>query len=283
MKKIILLLLIISLSNCSLNKVIVKSAANFLDDGTTVLYRESDLEIAEHFLANNLKTVEMLLEKDPDNEKLNITAAQGYGAYAMAFVEDTDPERASHLYLRGVNFGLQALPKNKKFSMETNLKELEDILQTYQKGEVPSLFWTGYNWGLFVMQNLDKTENLLNLAKIEKIMNRCLELDESYYFYSVDIFYGAYYGARPRMLGGNPEKSQAFFQKNIEMNDGNILIGKLFYARYYALQNYDEPLFDKLLEEIINFDLEKNPDYRLLNAIAQKKAMTLKNKKEKLF
>lgn len=283
MKKIIILLITIFLSSCSLNKMVVNSVANFMDEGTNVLYRESDLELAKPFLANNLKTIEALLEKDPENQKLNIIASQGFGAYAMAFVEDEDPLRASSLYLRGVDYGFQALPKGKKFTKKTSPKELTTILKNYTVDDVPALFWTGYNWGLYVLQNLDVTENLVNLAKIEQIMHRCLELDESYYFYSVDIFYGAYYAGRPRMLGGNPEKGQEFFLKNIKKNDGKILIGKLFYTQYYALQTYNEELFDKLIEEILSFDLEQNPDYRLLNAIAQKKAQILKDKKDELF
>jgi len=262
--------------------MVIKSASGFMDSGQTVLYREGDLSIAEHFLANNLKTIEILLEKNPNNHELNILASQGFGAYAMGFIEEKDMFAASKLYLRGVNYGMKALPKDKKFTYTTTTKELEVILHKYSNEEIPSLFWTGYNWGLYVLQNLDKPESLINLAKVELIMRRCLELDESYYFYSVDIFYGAYYAARPRMLGGNPEKGQNFFLNNIKMNK-NIIIGKVYYAQYYALQTYNEELFDHLIKEVLEFDLEQNPDYRLLNAIAQKKAQILKENKSDYF
>ena len=283
MKKIILLLTLSFLSNCSINKVMINSVANFMDDGTIVLFQEDDLGLAEHFLANNLKTVEVLLAKDPENQQLNIIASQGFGAYAMSFVEDENPARASKLYMRGVNYGIKALPKDKQFTKQTIPKELESILENYTKDEVPALFWTGYNWGLYTMQNLDITKNLVNLAKIEMIMKKCLELDESYYFYSVDLFYGAYYAGRPRILGGNPEKGKEFFLNNIKQNKDKILLGKLFYAQYYAKQTYNEELFDSLINEILSFDLEQCPDYRLLNAISQKKARILQNNKNEYF
>ncbi len=263
--------------------MIVKSATGFIDDGTQVLYREPDLEIAEHFLANNLKTMEILLTKDPGNRELNFLASQGFGAYAMGFVEDEDAERAASLYMRGVQYGLSSLPKNKKFDLTIKPKELGALLEDYEKKEVPHLFWTGYNWGLFIMAHLDKPENLANLAKVEMIMKRCMELDRSYYFYSVDLFYGAYYAARPRMLGGNPEKGREFFLHYMEKNEDSLLMGKLFYAQYYAVQTYNEQLFDMLIREILDFDLEQNPDFRLLNAIAQKKARILKSKKDRYF
>ncbi len=283
MKKIILLLTLSFLSNCSINKVMINSVANFMDDGTIVLFQEDDLGLAEHFLANNLKTIEVLLAKDPENQQLNIIASQGFGAYAMSFVEDENPARASKLYMRGVNYGIKALPKDKQFTKQTIPKELESILENYTKDEVPALFWTGYNWGLYTMQNLDITKNLVNLAKIEMIMKKCLELDESYYFYSVDLFYGAYYAGRPRILGGNPEKGKEFFLNNIKQNKDKILLGKLFYAQYYAKQTYNEELFDSLINEILSFDLEQCPDYRLLNAISQKKARILQNNKNEYF
>ena len=283
MKKFTLLFLVIFLSGCSLNKVIVRSATGFMEDGISVLYREDDLGIAEHYLANNLKMIEILLVKDPNNTRLNIIASQGFGAYAMSFVEDTDPNRASKLYLRGVKYGLKALPKKKKFSINTPPKELENILKKYNTDDIAALFWTGYNWGLYIMQNLDQTANLVNLAKTEMIMKRCLELGQSYYYYSVDLFFGAYYAGRPKILGGNPEKGKGFFLHNIEQNKDKIILGKLFYARYYAIQTFNEELFDNLIEEILTFDIEKNPDYKLLNAVCQKKAKLLKQNKNTYF
>ena len=60
-------------------------------------------------------------------------------------------------------------------------------------------------------------------------------------------------------------------------------MGKLFYAQYYAIQTFNEKLFDMLIREILAYDLEQNPDFRLLNAIAQKKARLLKAKKDLYF
>ncbi len=280
MKKISFLVLILFLSGCSMNRLVTKTATPFITDGQVVLYRESDLEIAEHFLANNLKTIEILLEKNPDNKDLNLAAAQGFGAYAMGFVENS--ERAANLYSRGVDYALNALPPDKHFTKKVTTDQLSKLLPKFTEEELPALFWTGYNWGMNTLANLDKPENLVNLAKIEMIMSRCLILDESYYFHGVDLFYGAYYGGRPKMLGGDPDKGKTFFLKNINHHP-NILIGKYFYAQYFAVQTYNEKLFDSLLKEILAYDLEQNPDYRLLNAIAKKKAYQLLQNKDNYF
>ncbi|MBU4446668.1 TRAP transporter TatT component family protein, partial [bacterium] len=94
------LIFLFILSSCSLNRLIINSASSFMEDGIQVIYQEDDLKIAEQFLANNLKMVELLLSKDAENRRLNLIAAQGFGAFAMAFVEDEDPDRAARLYQR---------------------------------------------------------------------------------------------------------------------------------------------------------------------------------------
>jgi phage terminase large subunit len=86
---------IIFFTGCSLNKVVVNYFSDFAEDGIDVLYEEGDLVLAGEFLTSNLKVIEIMLSKDPENKKLNLIAAQGFGAYAFGFVEDSDPERAS--------------------------------------------------------------------------------------------------------------------------------------------------------------------------------------------
>jgi len=141
------------------------------------------------------------------------------------------------------------------------------------------LFWVGYNWGMYILQNLDQPRLLGDLAKVELLMRRVAELDAGYNFGGVDIFYGTFYSARPPMLGGNPELGRSYYLKNIERNP-NFLMTKLYYARYYAVQVQDKELFDNLLTEIETFDLESAPEIRLFNALAKQKATNLRQNAE---
>jgi len=280
---VLILIPLFFLNSCSINRIIVNSAVNFIEDGIIVVYREGDLTLAEQFLGNNLKTIEVLLEKDPKNKKLNLLASEGFGAYAMGFVEDIDPERAGNLYKRGLHYALKALPADKKFDESITPQELEELLKKYKKNDIGSLFWTGYNWGCFTLLNLSDVRNLINLSKIELIMRRCMELDENYNFAGVDLFYGAYYAGRPKMLGGDFEKGKEYYIRNIELNKNRVYLAHYFYARYYAVQTLNEELFDNLLDEILTLNLDKYPDVRLLNAIAKQKAKLLVEKKDRYF
>jgi len=268
------------LNSCSLNRFVMNSASSFIEDGVLAVYEEEDLELAEQFLASNLKTIEILLTKDPDNTRLNLLAAQGFGAYAMAFIEDNDPERASRFYLRGLKYSFRALPKKKRFNKKITPADLEKLLPSYNKNDVPALFWLGYNWGSYVMHHLNDPKELINLSKVEMLMRRVLELDEKYNFAGVHLFYATFYAARPPILGGNPELGRKHFLKNMELNNNKFLMTKVYYARYYAFQVQDKELFDQLLKEVLEADLDKYPEVRLMNEIAKRKALQLKKEED---
>lgn len=270
-------------SSCSLNRIVMNAAGGFMESGIQSVYSEGDLELAEHFLASNLKMIEILASKDTSNTRLNLLAAQAFGAYAMAFVEDENPERASALYKRGLAYSFRSLPQKKRFDEQITIDRLENILPTFTQNDVPALFWLGYNWGQFILQHLDDPMTIVHLSKVEMIMRRVMELDESYNFAGVDLFYGCFYAARPPFLGGNPEKGKQFFERNSELNGNSFLMSQLFLAKYYTVQIQDQKLFDSLLNEIEQADIDARPDIRLMNALAKEKATRLRLMEADLF
>ena len=267
---------------CSPRRFFYNKVSGFFDGGMATVYREGDLKLAEQFLSSNLETIAVLVARDPENPRLNLLAGQAFGAYAMAFVEEYDPLRATALYQRGLQYALRSLPAKKRFTEKIKPAELDSLLQHYDKSEVPQIFWVGYNWGMYILQNLDQPRTLANLAKVDLIMQRVLELDETYNFAGVHLFYGNFYAARPPLLGGNPELGRVHFLKNFELNNENFLLTNYYYARYYAVQVQDKPLFDNLLNEVETFDLNRAPEIRLFNALAKRKAENLR-KNESLY
>lgn len=267
--------LITLVTSCSLNRLVINAASGFMESGIEVIYAEDDLEIAEQFLANNLKLIELMLSRDPEKRDLNLLAAQGFGAFAMAFVEDENPQRAARLYQRGLDYAFRSLPEKLTFKPDIKPQDLEILLAKYTIDDVPALFWLGYNWGSLVLQNLDNPRMLLNLSKVEMIMQRVLELDESYNFAGVHLFYGTFYAARPPLLGGNPEKGRKHFERNLELTGDKFYMTKYFLARYYAVQVQDRELFDQLIREIVDLDIDRYPEIRLMNSLAKKKTAVL--------
>ncbi|NOX87596.1 MAG: hypothetical protein GXO77_01115 [Calditrichaeota bacterium] len=282
---LIFALVLLTLNSCSLRRMMVREFTPVLENGMSAFYEESDLEIAEKALASNLKLLEGLLKSDPQNERLRLLLAQGYAGYALAFAEDTDAARARLFYLRSRNYAQSVLLKNAKIAAQWkgSIESFKKALQKTDKGDVPALFWTGFPWAGYINLSFDNPGALLDLPRVEALMERVKQLDSTYFYGAVYLFFGSIYGQRPRLLGGNPEKAKQCFEQNFKITGGKFLLSYVYAAKYYAAKVLDEELFDEYLEKVMNTPLDVLPEARLLNQIAKQKAKRLLAEKEELF
>ncbi|GAB4174989.1 MAG: hypothetical protein Kow00108_10070 [Calditrichia bacterium] len=288
MRKIVFIALFILLfTGCSINKIVINRAASMIENGLSAIYEEEDLPLAQSSLESNLKLLEVLLKNNPDNETLKLILSQGYGAYSLAFLEDDEltRERARFFYLRGRDYAMDVLMKNEKFreGLKKPVDEFKESLQTLDRKWVPALFWCGFNWGGYIQLSLNNPKAIFDLAKVEAIMERVRELDEAYYFAGVHLFFGSIAGAKPRLLGGNPEKAREHFERALELTEGKFLLTYVYYAKFFAIQTLDEETFDQLLQKVEEADLSILPEFKLINVVAKKKAALLKSQKNEIF
>jgi len=263
----------------------VRSTQGILENGLEVMYEEDDLPLAEQAAASNLKMVEALIRSDPNNETLLLMASQGYSSFALGFVEDTDRQRARKFYARGRDYGLRILMHRKKFreAMDADLARFKAALQSFTRKDVPALFWTANGWGNWINLGLSDPEALAQLPRVRLLMRRVIELDETYFYGSAHLFFGALYGAMPKMLGGDPQKSKQHFDRCLQINGGRFLMTYVLYAQYYAVQIQNRQLFQSLLNKVVDSSLDILPEQRLANRIAQRKAASLLAKVDDLF
>ena len=273
------------ISSCSIQKLAIRSMSGILDNSMAALYEEGDLKLAEQAIASDLKLLEGLIKSDPANEKFLLLACQGFGSYALGFVEDTDPDRARAFYRRGRDYGLKILNNNKAFNhaISASPKQLATALQTFKKADVPALFWTANNWASWINLNLTDPDAIADLTRVQKIMGRVLELDESYFYGGAHLFFATIYAVRPPILGGDIKKSEYHFNKCFEFSQEKFLLPYIYYARYFATRAFDEQLFTKTLTTVLKTPDDILPSQRLPNAIAKQKAKRLLNQKEELF
>ncbi|MFC1563007.1 TRAP transporter TatT component family protein [candidate division KSB1 bacterium] len=262
---------------CSVNKIAINATGSIIEYGVEALMEESDLVFAEKSAPANLKLLEGVIKGDPENGKLLLSAAKGFAAYAMAFLEDEDKERAKLFYERGKDYGLRILLKKKQFrdAYSEDLDTFNNALKSFGRDDVPALFWTGFSWGNWINLSLDSPEALVDFPKMESIMKRVLELDETYYYGGVHLFFGTLYGSRPRMFGGNIEKAKEHFDKSIEISKGKFLLNYVYKASFYAVPNMEKTLFESLLKKVINAQPDILPEQRLVNEVAKAKAEKL--------
>ncbi|MHB8535808.1 MAG: TRAP transporter TatT component family protein [Sulfuricaulis sp.] len=273
------------LGACSVGQMVARSSLPVVESGNIAMNREPDIELARDAIPANLKLVESLILELPDNAALRIQAAQGFYGYAYGFVEDEDGARASRLYRRGLAHALKALDVSGLHGdIETMpLDQLQHRLADLGRSAVPALFWSASCWAKWIDMNRNDPARLADLGKATALMQRVLELDDTYYYGGAHIFFGVFYGNRPPMLGGDFKKSAAEFERARAITGGKLLIVDLLQAQYLAVQEQDRKQFHDLLTGVINAPPDVFPEMALANAIARHKAKRLLAKEAQWF
>jgi hypothetical protein len=271
--------------NCSIQKIALKTTTGLVAYGIDAIYAEPDLKIAEQAVASDLKLLEGFHLADKKNKELLLMLTQGFASYSLGFLEDDEPERASLFYLRAKDYGLMLLGHTKAFKDSIPAKEsnFRQALQQLKKDDVPALFWTAFAWAGWINLNRDNPKAVFELNIVKAMMQRVLDLDETFFFGAAHLFFGAMNASMPKMLGGDPEKAKQQFDRSLEISDGKFLIAKVYIARYYAVSTLDEELFDKLLTEVLQAPQDILPGYELLTSVAKDKAQKLMERKEDLL
>jgi hypothetical protein len=287
MKTFLLLLLSTSLflfGGC-VTQIAVSTVGGIVDNGFDAITEEQDLDFAAQALPGTLKLLEVMLKNDPSNKRLLRLLAEGYNSYALGFVEDTDPVRAKVFYLRATEYATTLLRQDDRFAraLDGSVDDLKTELARCGKEDVPGIFWAAFGMGSYMYLSLDNPDAIALLPKAEAMMTFVARVDSSFYYGGADMFLGTLFGSRPRMMGGDPDRARAHFERALRINGGTFLMTHVYFARSYAVQTLNEELFDQLLETVDKTSLDTLPRFRLGNAIAKKKAALLRAKRADLF
>jgi tetratricopeptide (TPR) repeat protein len=277
-------------TGCDVTKMAANQTTEIFVKAAPTYDREADLELAEQAGLSNLKMLEGLLEVTPNNADLLLLTSSSFARYAFGFIEERieiaderyDLEEKDRLVRRAVDFyerakvyGLRLIAQSRREFREVSKQNLEQFsaeLKHFEKKHVPALFWTAYAWGSLINLQQGEPARLVELPMVELIMRRVLELDESFFFGGAHLFYGAYYGGRTEMLGGDPSKAKQHLERAIEISNSKYLMAKLLLAKYYAVPVQDRELFEHTLQEILSAPPDLFPEQRLANQLAKRRA-----------
>ena len=284
MRIILLLIASFVLSACSMDRMLVRSSVPLIESGVEALNHETDLDLAEDSIPANLNMLQGMIKIDPENTLLRTYAAQAFYGLAYGFNEDTQPERASDFYQRGLRHGLVALEINgAKDLMNAPIADFETQVSRLKKADVAAMFWAASCWAKWIDMHRDDPEAIAQLARATALMQRVIELEDSFYYGGAHMYFGVYYGSRSPMLGGNFEKSLQHFDRAREITNGKLLIPDLLQAQYLARQKQDQEDFHQRLTGIVNAPDDLMPELGLQNKIAKRKAALLLKKESEWF
>ena len=270
---------------CSRARLAVGAMVPILENSKTVALASNDIRTFNAATPSNLFLLEGLIATDPGNRDLRESTAMLYFSYAFNFDAPEDMDYASSLYLKGLGHGKAVLLKNRKFAdvWDKPFDQFSGGASYLGDKDLPALVWTVANWSQFISLHLDSTEVLVDIPRVQVLLDRAIELDGSYFEGLPHMILGSLLAFRPPMMGGDPEGSKAHFDRAVAVSDGKFLLAHYFYAKFYCYRIQDVDMFETTLTMVIGQPDSVLPEYRLLNAIAIRKSAKLLEERDELF
>ena len=113
-------------------------------------------------------------------------------------------------------------------------------------------------------------------------MRRALALDEAWGHGSIHDFFISYEGGRAS-IGGSLKKAREHFERARELSQGTRVAPLVNYAETVCVSTQNKKEFQSLLEEVLVFDVNKAPEMRVANLVAQRRAKWLLSRIAELF
>lgn len=281
-------------TGCNMKRLVINSSYVLVEEATASFFEEPDTLLAREAAPSNLKLIEGMAHGSPQNPEILTAASQLLGAYAFGFLEDccvddadqeTANERAKALYLRGRDYAVRALDLSVDFSamLEMDQVAFEQALETIEEDDVAPLFWTTFNWGLYINLSRADLTALSDLSRVVALAKRVAALDPMFFYGGADMFQMVFNASLGPAVGGSPELAKQAYERAQKASGGRFLLTKYLYAKYYPLQMMDRELFERLLNEIIAAPVDLLPEQRLSNQLAKEKAVRLLSRADDLF
>lgn len=248
----------------------------FIEPSVSNLQKQTDIHLVCEGGPSYLLMIDSLIDGDPDNSELLTLGAKAYSGYLTALTEcGRSRARLQAIAAKARLYGVKRLAKRLPVKPKEPLESLDQTLTTLSVSEVEPLFWSTAAWTSWVFQQQGSPASMADLVKIEKIMLRLVELDESFGNGAMHLILGSYYGAKPKMIGGKPQLAADYFERGLVISKRQYLPLHVAYAQTYCRMTLNRNLHDNLLREVIDFKLHKAPEHALANQVAKIKAKKL--------
>jgi predicted anti-sigma-YlaC factor YlaD len=295
---LVLLLAWIAGSGCSLFR---RSALNEVADAVagsgTTFASEEDPDLVKAAAPFSLKLMESLLAESPQHQGLLSAAASGFTQYAFAFVEQEADEleardlaaaealrtRARRLYLRARAYGLRGLEVKHPGFSNALVANSRAAVRAATTADVPLLYWTATAWAAAISLSKDNPELVAQIPAMESLMDRALELDESYGCGAIHTFLITYEMSRQGASGDPAARAREHFERAMALSVGKNAAPLVALAEAVAVKQQNVREFESLLNRALAINPDATPDTRFLNVVMQRRARWLLSRKAELF
>jgi len=235
-----------------------------------------DLGTVREGLPTYLLILDGTIVNYPKNIGLKQTAANLNGSYASLFVDE--PKRRKLMINKALRLAMEATCLHNKEACNLRDMKFEPfealVASMDKKKDLEALYTLGSAWAGYVQENTDDWNAIAELAKVQKIIEQVVAIEPEYESGQALLYLGVLNSLVPASLGGKPEVAKDYFEQAITASDHRNLIVKVFYAKQYARLIFDQPLHDRLLQEVLDAD-PKEEGLTLQNVFAQEQAAVL--------
>ncbi len=270
--------------------------SDVLAGGGSVFAGDNDPEFIEQALPFSLKLMDALLTEQPDNRGLLLAAASGYIFYAYAYVtipaeeislEDFDRSlelraRARNLFLRAQAYAGWALELDYPGigeALRENPQNAVSMIGSDPGRDVEMLYWNAASLGLAISSSRNEPALLARRAEVDAMLDRALELDESWgdgalHEFAINTI---------SVNGRDRAEIDTHYRRALELSGGERAGLFITYAEATAVPSQDRQAFVSLLERALSVDIDANPESRLTNVVAQQRAEWLMDNLDEMF
>lgn len=270
---ITLLLALVLGSGCT--TVVTRATGNLSDSLSQAVLNQNDPETVRQGAPAFLLMLDGFINNDPDNQSMLLAGSRMYGAYVSAFVDDE--ERQRRLADKSFNYGRRAVClTHDDFCavIDKPFATFKEHVNDFKVDDVPLLFGFASAWATWIQANSDDWNATIQLPKVAALINRVIELDETYNYGNAHLYMGVLTTQLPPEYGGKPEVGRQHFERAIEISNGQNLMAQTLCAKYYARLVFNQALHDELLNKVLASKTEA-PGLTLSNALAQQQAREL--------
>ena len=210
--------------------------------------------------------------------------ARGYQFRADAHLSDAQTDAIRDNHARGIDAAKRAIKAAAPVLADAldgkgDLKKALDENSGLPSTAAPGLYWYAIHLGQW-----GQTQGMFTLMKyrsdIESAMTFVREHRPEYFYGACFRYFGTYWTRLP--MGKKPDRSRQNFDQAIEIAP-SFLASKVLKAKHYATLAGDRKLFERLLQEVLEADLDAAPAVRAENTIAQRQAKKLLERADELF
>lgn len=290
---LVVALLGVAVAACSIERTAVDIVGDALSGGSGVYASDDDPELVREAIPFALKTYESLLEVSPEHRGLLLAAAKGFTGYAYLLQKEADRiealdrarareqrARARKLYLRGRDYAVRGLAAAHAGIAAELYRDAKTALAATTTDDVPYLYWGGAAWAGALSAAKGDLDLIAELPIAGALVERVLDLDESYERGAAHEFFISYEGGRP---GGSARKAREHYRRALALSQGTRASVHLALAEAVAIQEQNLAEFRALVAAALAVDPDVAPQSRLINTIARRRARWLEARIPQLF